>query len=342
VSVEEQLGVADLAQGLAEARQLWQGWLEHDSRLASAPAVDGLPDWLMLVGIDAADEVLYALVQIGSPSGRDCRPAAWVVAWALLPGANAVARRAPAGRETDALVASQLWLEIRQFPWWRHRKVAGNVLANMRSVLAREEVLKRSSWAERRTVPTDRLPEQQLRKQVSPTEELIDVLSWGEHVGFDRIWRSHPALLTGGADGSIGCPNSLSQRTGTDVSISVSGDGGRIWTVARDSAQTRAAEHRRAGVSLPVGPIRAVHMSAQAARTPLCRTQLSEPNTLPVPEGYVPPSLLIRRSARGVPSRTPKSVSRGNARHRSLIGQPRLAALLSVRHVTASSRTRHR
>jgi hypothetical protein len=44
-------------------------------------------------------------------------------------------------------------------------------------------VLKRSSWAERRTVSTDRLPEQQLRKQVSPSEELIDVLSWGEHVG---------------------------------------------------------------------------------------------------------------------------------------------------------------
>jgi hypothetical protein len=105
------------------------------------------------------------------------------VAWSLLPGAIAVARRAPAGPVTDALVASQLWLEIRQFPWWRHRKVAGNVLANMRSVLAREGVLKRSSWAERRTVPTDRLPEQQLRRQVSPSEELIDVLSWGEHVG---------------------------------------------------------------------------------------------------------------------------------------------------------------
>ena len=179
----EQLGVADLAQGLAEARQLWQDWVEQDPRLASAPAVDGLRDWLMLVGIDAADEVLHALVQIGSPSGRDCRPAAWVVAWALLPGAIVVARRAPADPETDALVASQLWLEIRQFPWWRHQKVAGNVLANMRSALAREGMLKRPSWAERRTVPTDRLPEQQLHKQVSPKEELIDVLSWGEQVG---------------------------------------------------------------------------------------------------------------------------------------------------------------
>jgi hypothetical protein len=137
----------------------------------------------MLVGIDAADEVLHALVQIGSPSGGDCRSAAWVVAWALLPGAIAVARQAPAVPETDALVASQLWLEIRQFPWWRHQKVAGNVLANIRSAIAREGALKRPSWAEQRTVPTDRLPEQQLHEQVSPSEELSDVLSWGEQVG---------------------------------------------------------------------------------------------------------------------------------------------------------------
>ena len=183
MTVVEQLGVADLAQGLADARQLWRDWVEQEPRLASAPAVDGLPDWLMLVGIDSADEVLHALVQIGSPSGGDCRSAAWVVAWALLPGAMAVARQAPAGPETDALVASQLWLEIRQFPWWRHRKVAGNVLANMRSAVAREGALRRPSWAERRTVPTERLPEQQPHVHASPDEELIDVLSWGEQVG---------------------------------------------------------------------------------------------------------------------------------------------------------------
>jgi hypothetical protein len=149
MSVVEHLGVADLAQVLTEARQLWPAWVEQDSRLASAPGVDGLRDWSVLVGIDAADEVLHALVQIGSPSGRDCRPAAWVVAWALLSGAIAVARQARAPQETDALVASQLWLEIGQFPWWRHRKVAGNVLANLRSVIARQGVLKRPSWAER-------------------------------------------------------------------------------------------------------------------------------------------------------------------------------------------------
>ena len=55
--------------------------------------------------------------------------------------------------------------------------------------------------------------------------------------------------------------DSQSQRTGTDVSVSVGGDGGGIRTVARDSAQTGAAEHRRAGVSLPVRPIRVVDLS---------------------------------------------------------------------------------
>jgi len=179
----EQLGVADLAQGLAEAQQLWQGWVEQDPRLESAPAVAGLPEWSRAVGIDVADEVLHALVQIGSPSGGDCQPAAWLVAWALLPGANVVARQAQAGPETDAMVASQLWLEIRQFPWWRHRKVAGNVLANMRSAVAREGALRRPSWVEQRTVPTDRLPEQQLHHRVSPDEELTDVLTWGVQVG---------------------------------------------------------------------------------------------------------------------------------------------------------------
>ena len=36
MSVLEQLGVADLAGGLAEARHLWTDWVDQDSRLAAA------------------------------------------------------------------------------------------------------------------------------------------------------------------------------------------------------------------------------------------------------------------------------------------------------------------
>ncbi len=135
----------------------------------------------MLVGIDAADDVLHALVRIGSPSGGDCQPAVWVVAWALLPGAIGVARRASENPETDALVATQLWLEVREFPWWRHRKVAGNVLANIRSHLARRESRDHhgSSGGPCRWSGSGAA----CSKQVSPDEELSDVLTWAEQVG---------------------------------------------------------------------------------------------------------------------------------------------------------------
>ena len=61
-----------------------------------------------------------------------------VVAWAFC-RARSVARRALAGPETDALVASQLWLEIGIPLGGGTERVAGNVLANMGPLsLARE------------------------------------------------------------------------------------------------------------------------------------------------------------------------------------------------------------
>jgi hypothetical protein len=163
----EHLGVADLAQGLAEARQLWQDWVEQDPRLASAPAVDVLQDWLMLVGIDAADEVLHALVKIGSPSGRDCRPAAWVVAWALLPGATAVARRAPARPETDALVASQLWLEPHREPPAERRPAPHRAHPSpLASASQRDDRTAQKRW-EQRTRGTPRTQAPPLRCRLS-------------------------------------------------------------------------------------------------------------------------------------------------------------------------------
>ena len=182
MSVVEQLGVADMERGLAEARELWQDWVAQDRRLALAPAVDGLPDWLLSVNYDRADDVLHALVRIGSPSGGDCQAAVWVVVRALLPGAVGVARRASENPETDALVATQLWLEVREFPWWRHRKVAGNVLANTRSHLGRAGE-PRLSWIERRTVPMARVPDRVQEEDVSSRQELSDVLTWAEQVG---------------------------------------------------------------------------------------------------------------------------------------------------------------
>ncbi|SER27612.1 hypothetical protein [Microlunatus flavus] len=84
--------------------------------------------------------MLHALVHVGSPSGNDEPQAVDVVAWALLPGARALAHRLRGlSPDVDRLVATQLWLEVRAFPWERLKKVAANVLANTRArVLASE------------------------------------------------------------------------------------------------------------------------------------------------------------------------------------------------------------
>ncbi|SDT00294.1 hypothetical protein SAMN04488543_2818 [Friedmanniella luteola] len=51
----------------------------------------------------------------------------------LLPSARSVARRLQTlSPRIDELVAAQLWIEVRTFPWQRLGKVAANVLASLR------------------------------------------------------------------------------------------------------------------------------------------------------------------------------------------------------------------
>ena len=60
------------------------------------------------------------MATLGSPSGADDLAAASVLAWALLPGACALAHRLRGlSPRIDEVVAAQLWLEIRSFPWHR-------------------------------------------------------------------------------------------------------------------------------------------------------------------------------------------------------------------------------
>jgi hypothetical protein len=98
-----------------------------------------LRDWLAAARPAEADDVLHALAILGSPSGGDNLAAASVLAWALLPGACALAHRLYAlSPRIDEVVAAQLWLEIRSFPWQRLHRVAGNILASTRAGVLRE------------------------------------------------------------------------------------------------------------------------------------------------------------------------------------------------------------
>lgn len=135
MGVVEQLGLGRglESEALVDAAAHWWRWKREASVLGAIDELSSLRGWLRDAGPAAADEVLLALVRIGSPSGRNVIAASAVVVWALVPGARLLARRLrPLSAQVDALVAAQLWLEVRSFEWWRLHKLAANVLARTR------------------------------------------------------------------------------------------------------------------------------------------------------------------------------------------------------------------
>lgn len=225
MSVGDQLGLDDNSELLDQARSKWPDWVAADSRLDVVAEFDDLRAWLPSVDRDASDEVLLALAMLAAPDGGDDIAAAAALAKCLLPGACRLAgwlSTLPpkevfrdsqplvggtwsAVERIDELVASQLWIEVRTFPWRRLRKVAANILMNTRVGVLREVgdffCVSRAdrTWANTTLVeslssgemPTGRvagalfhLPEILADKsgpdhdEPSATEELLELLAW--------------------------------------------------------------------------------------------------------------------------------------------------------------------
>ena len=140
VSVADQLGVDDVdGELLGAARALWPCWVAELPVLGVAASLAELRPWLQAADPVSADRVLHGLARLGSPSGGGSVAAAGVLAWALLPGACSLAGRlATLSPRIDELVAAQLWIEVRAFPWQRLTKVSSNILMNTRSRVLRD------------------------------------------------------------------------------------------------------------------------------------------------------------------------------------------------------------
>ena len=221
----DQLDLDDNSEVLDQARSKWPDWVAADSRLDVVAEFDDLRAWLPSVDRDASDEVLLALAMLAAPDGGDDIAAAAALAKCLLPGACRLAgwlSTLPpkevfrdsqplvggtwsAVERIDELVASQLWIEVRTFPWRRLRKVAANILMNTRVGVLREVgdffCVSRAdrTWANTTLVeslssgemPTGRVagalfhrPEILADKsgpdhdEPSATEELLELLAW--------------------------------------------------------------------------------------------------------------------------------------------------------------------
>lgn len=140
MSVATHLGLADPdSEVLALARQRWAGWQLAHPELRVVDELADLPDWLRAADWAAADRVLLALAQLSAPDGGDDVAATGALAWVLLPGASLLAfRLGRLSQRIDEILAAQLWVEARTFPWKRGHKVAANILMNTRKGVIRD------------------------------------------------------------------------------------------------------------------------------------------------------------------------------------------------------------
>jgi len=190
MSVADQLGLWDETSGLlALADQCWGQWATAYPALTHCCGVRELRSWLPGADNAEADEALHALATLAAVDGGDDIAAAAALAWALTPGACILANRLRTLTwHIDEVVAAQLWVEVRTFPWRRLRRVAANVLKNTRAGVLREcdakSQLERTDPTWSRTNLID--PNAQLwgyasirgQYPASPGQELLKLLAW--------------------------------------------------------------------------------------------------------------------------------------------------------------------
>jgi hypothetical protein len=192
MSVADQLGLDDeTSELLALADQRWGHWATAHPALAHCCGVRELRSWLPGADQGDADAALHALATLAAADGGDDLAAAAALACALMPGACILANRLRTlAAHIDQIVAAQLWLEVRTFPWRRLTKVAANVLMNTRAgVLADCGVrsqLERTDPSWSRTSPVDPSGTfwggyafTHLEHPTRPAQELLEVLEWG-------------------------------------------------------------------------------------------------------------------------------------------------------------------
>lgn len=190
MSVATQLGLAD-PEGdlLGQARTMWPTWCAHNPCLNVVDDLLDLPPWLRAADPEAGDSVLRRLAELASPTAGDDVVAAGALAWLLLPGACLMAHRLRSlTSRIDEVVAAQLWLEIRSFPWQRQRKVAANIVMNTRRGVLRELGVGQSAreadptWARSLQCDPDSpvwaVMESRQEPQSRSAAELADVLAW--------------------------------------------------------------------------------------------------------------------------------------------------------------------
>lgn len=140
MSVARELGLESVDPVVIVAKR-WAQWSALQPDLGAVKVPTDLQRWLGRGRGQASDQthqeinrVLRALAVLGSRDGDDDPDAAVVLCWVMLPAACAVASRNEwrSPRLIDQIVAAQLWIIVRDYPWQtRHGSVAANIARDL-------------------------------------------------------------------------------------------------------------------------------------------------------------------------------------------------------------------
>ena len=136
MSVADRLGLDDPdCTQMHAARTAWVRWSTERPELRVVEDLTDIHMWTRSVSSGEANEMLGVLASM-----TDSEPEAiTALMWALLPGAEALARRlADLPGDSEGLVAGQLWIEASQAHLLRTRSVAGAILACTRREVSAE------------------------------------------------------------------------------------------------------------------------------------------------------------------------------------------------------------
>ena len=142
MSLQQYFGRWEEQARTVDASGAWRGWAAAQPVLEAVGSALALGEAVMDRGQQGrANDLLFSLVLIAAADrGADPDPnAATFVASLLVPGGNRIIRSLTSlGPDVDALVAGQLWIQVRQYPWAsRPGAVAKNILMETRrAVLA--------------------------------------------------------------------------------------------------------------------------------------------------------------------------------------------------------------
>ena len=141
LSLEQSL---DLPRLLDSAQQLLPRWAQRYPALSGLDSVADVAAATRRGSEADRDDVLIALVELASPDGGDSPEAAALLCQLLIPAvvstllAGISGSRELSRDDVTNLVAAQLWVAARTFPWQTHRKVAVSIQWTVRRAVLAE------------------------------------------------------------------------------------------------------------------------------------------------------------------------------------------------------------